>query len=246
MCSNVGEDAGAPDTADVVVWEAGEAHWASTAAMHQSGAVIVAQRTSDGWREIRHIRSPQPVAYGGFGSQLSSNGKWLAVLASRSQRVWIFDLQNVDSTPIEIEDVRGFARTVATLGDQVVIGGTGEARVYLKEPIWTRVAQAAAPEGAPEAFSGQIVAQDDLIVATSSGARNGDAGVLPGRVDVFRQSEGGWKWESRLAPTGVAGPFGQDCCVSLDHNRITINLGDQRWRFVREDGAWHDDSEGAP
>src|SRR5690349_11482909 len=99
-CGLSGRDEQSPETADVVVWEVGDAVWGRSAAMHKSGAVVIAEKTSDGWRELRRLRSPRPAAYGGFGTQVASNGRWLAVLARRPQGVWVFDLQNLDVAPL--------------------------------------------------------------------------------------------------------------------------------------------------
>ena len=235
-----------PDSADVVVWEVGEAAWAKTAAMHQSGAVVVARRTDNEWREQSRLRSPQPAAYGGFGAQLASDGRWLAVLAARVQRVWVFDLRNLDATPLEIEGVRGFAKTVAMLGDQVVVGGQGEARLYRKQTGWTLADRVVAPAEAAEVFSGQIVAKGDLIVSTNAGLKNGDGGALPGRVDVYRHGSAGWQWEGQLTPSGRTEPFGQDCCVSVDRGQVTVHMGEQRWRFMRDGASWTAEHGGTP
>lgn len=246
VCGLPRQDDGVPDSADVVLWEVGEARWAKTAAIHQPGTVVVARRRGNGWRELRRLRSPQPAAYGGFGVQLASNGRWLAVLAARPQRVWVFDLKNLDATPQEIEGARGFAKTVAMLGDQVVVGGPSEARLYQRQTGWTFVARVAAPVGATDAFSGQIIAQGDLIVSTTSGLKNGDGGALPGRVDVYRRRPTGWQWESQLTPTSRGEPFGHDCCVSLDRGQVSVTLGTQRWQFVREGASWRATPGGMP
>lgn len=245
-CGLSGLDEQSPETADVVVWEVGGAAWARSAAMLKSGAVVIVEQSSGGWRELRRLRSPQPAAYGGFGTQVASDGRWLAVLARQPQGVWVFDLQNLDTAPLEIEGARGFATAVGMLGEQVVVGGQGEARLYRKQTTWLPVARVAAPAGAADAFSGQIVAQGDLIVSTTSGFKNGDGGASPGRVDVYRRRPTGWKWEARLTPTNGGGPFGSDCCISLANGEISVRIGNDLWRFAREGTSWIAKPEGTP
>ncbi len=237
-CGLSGLDEQSPETADVVVWEVGGAAWARSAAMPKSGAVVIVEQSSGGWREVRRLRSPQPAAYGGFGTQVASDGRWLAVLARQPQGVWVFDLQNLDTAPLEIEGARGFATAVGMLGEQVVVGGQGEARLYRKQTTWLPVARVAAPAGAADAFSGQIVALGDLIVSTTSGFKTGDGVASPGRVDVYRRRPTGWKWEARLTPTNGGGPFGSDCCISLAHGEISVRIGNDLWRFAREGTSW--------
>lgn len=237
-CGLSGRDEQSPETADVVVWDVGSAAWARSAAMHKSGAVIIAEQTPDGWRELRRLRSPQPAAYGGFGIQLASDERWLAVLSRRPQGVWVFDLQNLDAAPVEIEGARDFAKSVGMLGDQIVVGGRAEARLYRMQTIWRQAARVAAPAGAADAFSGQVVAQGDLMVSTTSGVKDGDGGAAPGRVDVYRRKSAGWQWEARLAPTSGGGPFGSDCCVSLADGQISVRVGNDRWVFAREGTSW--------
>lgn len=237
-CGLPWRDESSPETADVVVYEVGAAAWSRRAAMHKPGFVIVAERTSDGWRELRRLRSPEPKAYSGFGTQLASDGRWLSVLSRSPQRVWVFDLQNLDAAPLEIEGARGFAKSVGMLGDQVVVGGQAEARVYRRQAGWSQVARVVAPGGAPGAFSGQVVAQGDLIVSTTSGVKDGDGGAAPGRVDVYRRKQAGWQWDARLTPTNGGGPFGSDCCVSLVNGEVFVRVGNQIWRFAREGTSW--------
>ncbi|WP_201190254.1 hypothetical protein [Pseudomonas fluorescens] len=238
ICTNAGQDEEVPDSADVVVWEAGDAKWASTAPVHQAGSVLVARQSSSRWQVIRTLRSPHPVAYSGFGAQLASDGKWLAVLEGRQQRVWVFDLNNLAAQAEEIEAARGFAKAIAVADNQIIIGGTGEARFYTKQSVWTLSTRVAGPPGTVDVFTGQIVAQGNLLVSTTSGINTGDGLVFPGRVDVYRHSPTGWQWESRLSPKGDGEPFGQSCCVSLNHGQVTVTLGDQRWHFNREGADW--------
>lgn len=237
-CGLSGQDERSPEAADVVVWDIGGAAWARSAAMHKSGAVVIAEQTPDGWRELRRLRSPQPAAYGGFGIQLASDGRWIAVLSRRPQSIWVFDLQNLDSPPLEIEGARDFAKSVGMLDGQVVVGGHGEARLYVRQTTWRQVARVAAPAGAADAFFGQVVAQGDLMVSTTSGRKDGDGGAAPGRVDVYRLKPAGWQWEARLTPSPGGGPFGSDCCVSLAGGQVAVRIGNDRWMFARERTSW--------
>jgi hypothetical protein len=246
VCGLSARDEQSPETADVVIWEVGGAAWARSAAMHKSGAVVIAEQTPGGWRELRRLRSPQPAAYGGFGTQVASDGRWLAVLARRPQGVWVFDLQNLDAAPLEIEGARGFAMSVGMLDGQVVVGGQGEARLYRKQTTWLTVARVAAPAGAADAFSGQIVTLGDLMVSTTSGFKNEDGGAAPGRVDVYRRQPTGWQWEARLTPAGSGGPFGSDCCVALANGQITVRVGNDVWRFTNEGTSWVAKPGGTP
>lgn len=247
VCGIPRNDDDAAQTADVLVWEVGEAAWSRNGAFLQPGAVIVARLQEGVWREVRQLRSPQPAAYGGFGTQLASNGRWLAVLSKRPQSVWVFDLSTLEATGQEIEAARGFAQSVTMLGERIVVGGPGEARIFVPDGTWKLAERVAAPPGATDAFRGQIIAEDDVLVSSTSGLNDGDGGAHPGRVDVYRHHSGvGWRWESRLAPTPDAGAFGHDCCVAIDRGHVLVMTGGQRWRFAREAGAWRTVSGGTP
>lgn len=238
ICTNPKQEQEVPDSADIVVWEVGDANWANSAAINQPGSLLVAQHSSGSWRVIRILRSPHPAAYSGFGSQIASDGRWLAVLEGRQQRVWVFNLDNLSMQAEEIEAARGFAKTIAVADSQIIVGGAGEARVYRKQSDWSFTTRVLPPPGALDVFTGQIIAQGELLVSTTSGINTGDGLVFPGRVDVFRHSPAGWQWESRLSPKGDGEPFGQSCCVSLDQGQVTVTLGDQRWHFNREGSVW--------
>lgn len=247
VCGAPRQDDSVAQRADVLVWESGEATWARKAAFMQPGVVTVAIRQEGAWRAVRELRSPEPAAYGAFGAQLASNGRWLAVLSRRPQSVWMFDLSQPDDTGLEVRGVRGFAQSVAALGDRLVVGGPGEARIFTLATTWTLVERVAAPSGAANTFGGQIVAQDELLVSSVSGVNNGDAGVLPGRVDVYRRdARSGWRWEGQLRPRSDMPAFGHDCCVALDRGQIVVATGGQRWRFVREAAGWRVATGAAP
>lgn len=238
ICINPTQEQEVPESSDVVVWEIGDASWADSAAIVQSGSLLVVQHSSGSWQVVRVLRSPHPVAYSGFGSQIASDGRWLAVLEQRQQRVWVFDLDNLSAQAEEIEGARGFAKTIAIAESQIIVGGAGEARVYRKQPDWSFTSRVLPPPGSLDVFTGQLFAQGELLVSTTSGINTGDGLVFPGRVDVFRHSPGGWQWESKLAPEGNDEPFGQSCCVSIDQGQVIVMLGDQRWHFSRKGSVW--------
>lgn len=226
------------ESADVVVWEVGDAAWARAAAMHQPGAVIVARKTSGTWDVTKRLLAPEPAAYDGFGVRLASDGVWVAVMTRRTRRVWVFELGNLDKPGQEIAGVNGFARAIAAYGNDLIVGGDGEARIYRKDASWNLVERIPAPSGAPDAFSGDIAASGDLVAATTSGVNTGDGIALPGRVDVFRRTSSGWQWEGRLSPNATESPFGQDCCVSVAKGQVLVMMGEAHWKFINDGQAW--------
>jgi hypothetical protein len=241
VCATAGEPQGNPDESDIVVWDPGTAHWALTAAMPAAGAVLVLERQGDAWTVARTLRSPRPVAYGGFGAQLALGGPVLAVLQTRPATVWTFNPQALAQPGSEIAAARGFARSVAVLGERVIVGGIDEARVFRKGASGWRIEERIkAPAAARDLFTGQITATRELLVTTIAGLNQGDAGAAQGRVDVFRRGPNAWRWEATLRHAGSKAPFGFDCCVAVDASDVIVTAGGAPLRFRRTAAGWQE------
>lgn len=246
VCAIPGAAQGNPDQSDIVVWDPGNASWALSAAMPATGAVQVLARQGETWTLTRVLRSPRPLAYGGFGTQLALAGTTLAVVQAKPVTVWTFDLQAPAQPAIDIPDARGFARSVAGSDGMVIVGGIGEARVYVKAASGWRVQERiAAPAAAPNLFTGQIVATPELLVATVGGLNQGDGPVVHGRIDVFRRTAGAWRREATLHPGGAGAPFGLNCCVAISGSDVVVTANGAPVRFRHTASGWQVDNGSA-
>ncbi|KQS75965.1 hypothetical protein [Rhizobium sp. Leaf383] len=226
---------GAPDTETIAIWQAGEAQWSHDAAMIRSGAVsIVLHRDA---AEIC-LRSPSPHAYGGFGAQIAAAESWLAVLESKSGRVYLYNLDQPTRLQEKVFD--SGAQSLAMTEDNLLIGSSQGIRILVLDD---RSREAADVPPAPDAsvFSGRMAMQNGLLVWANPAPGQNDG--LPtgfGRVDVFRKADGKWRWEQRLVPEESSDQeaFGSSCCVDLRDGRVVIRGTDGTFEFTRGGGQW--------
>jgi hypothetical protein len=231
---------GLPDSAEVVVWDSGAAPWARSAAMRASGGVILEAGPKTHGLAVT-LLPPHPIAYGRFGDRIAAAGRWLAVLEQRTGRVWVYDLTSLAAAPVEVTAVAGRALALSMDDGELYVGCDRVIRVFrLGGGPPSDEADILAPPGASGVFSGQLTVEGDVLATTSAGLGTGDGYRAPGRVDVFRRTPGGWRWEGRIAPYPDASsqPYGSDCCIALRNGVVEVSSGASVDRFQRVAGGW--------
>jgi hypothetical protein len=185
-----------------------------------SGAVHVFRRSGDRWNLVQRITHPQPALFNEFGIALDLLDGRLAVGATGDDRegldrgaVFIYAWDgNAFGAPTRLhpETQSGwFGSSVSLDAERLAVGATGDSDLglvagaaYLFQHDGERFVQqarfTAERRGEGDFFGESIDLDGDTLVVGAFG--DPTEALEGGAVHVFRQMDGGWRLEQRVAP----------------------------------------------
>jgi hypothetical protein len=204
------------------------------------GAVFVYTLKDQQWGDPVRLNSPDPVAYGTFGSSVALSDDILVVSAVNQQTVYIFKRRDNTWMPAAtlpspgVNPNKQFGCAVAVSGDFVFIGVKGDEErrldrgaVYVfknTDQGWSLHGKLFSDDTVTNEtfmrfFGTALAANDDyLIVGTETSAYYGPIGA----AYIFRRENDSWIREAKLRgnDTGVYDSFG--CSVSISQNAALV------------------------
>lgn len=192
----------------------------------QAGAVYAFERDAGGlWNEVAELLPPVPSTFHGFGIELALEGDQLIVAAFHSTTGGAHSFRRSAAGEWLHHQFlpQSNAASVALDGDELLVSGSAEARMYRLDPStadWTLVTTLQKPPATGSSFGISVDLGGGLALVGDPTA----GGASSGRAFVYRRHKGGpenWGLAAELAPFVPANAhFGVQ--VVLDANRILV------------------------
>lgn len=208
------------------------APYASVNAITAAGAVLIWERSGDGWVEVAQLTAPDPGSGDYFGTKIALQGDRLFVAAQARNTPAIYAFERIGGAwmPTDLITVAGsssLGTALALDGDRAIIGDQytdlGAAYIVERRPdrTWGVVATLASPTGSQ---LGHAVDLEGDRAAVGSLWDDNEQGLECGSVRVFERAlDGTWPEVAELSPPANTADISFDATgasVALDGEHV--------------------------